>query len=31
MNEPYAKNITIEGRLIGPGHPTYFVADIAEP
>ena len=29
MNETYAKNISIEGRVIGAGHPTYFVADIA--
>ena len=29
MNKSYAENISIEGRLIGVGHPTYFVADIA--
>ena len=29
MNKSYAENISIEGRLIGLGHPTYFVADIA--
>lgn len=29
LQKIYASPLQVEGRLIGPGHPTYFIADIA--